>query len=188
MARTSMSSKGKSSKGGTHEAHKAAVSEQVRKLLDLETLADRKRDSLDFHDVSVASIREIIEMAFAAGVAAGKGEPAPATELDLEAVTASVKITSQIGRGRGDAKHTSQWVKGTVAGFKFECLVFPDHAESSSFELGESRISKLWLGDRLTGREVASFDRGWDVRPTSPEAAAAVDALAGGLAETVFGE
>jgi hypothetical protein len=186
MARTNKSTKGQSSKGGTHEAHKAAVSEQVRKLLDLETLADRKRDSLDFHDVSVASIREIIDMAFAAGVAAGKGEPAPATKVDLEAVTASVKITTKLGRFRGEVKHAAQWVNGTVAGFRFECLVFPEHAASSSFELGESRISKLWLGDRLTGREVASFDRGWDVRPTSPEAAAAVDALAGGLAETVF--
>jgi hypothetical protein len=184
MARTNMSSKGKSSKGGTHEAHKAAVSEQVRKLLDLETLADRKRDSLDFHDVSVASIREIIEMAFAAGVAAANGAPVPVTKWDLQAITASVTITSQVSGGR----NTPQWLKGTVASFQFECLVFPEHAESSSFELGESRISKLWLADRLTGREVASFDRGWDVRPTSPEAAAAVDALAGGLAETVFGK
>jgi hypothetical protein len=35
--------------------------------------------------------------------------------------------------------------------------------------------------------EVANFDRGWDVRPTSDEAAAIVDFLAAGLAQHIFG-
>lgn len=174
----------KTGKGSNHEGHKAAVSEQVRAMLDLETLADRRRDSLDFHEISVANIRAIIEMAFAAGLDAAAGKPVPTIDADPEAVTASVRITSQVARG----KHTAQWVKGTVASFKFECLVFPEHAESESFELGQSRISKLWLSDAITGRPAASFDRGWDIRPTSTLAGAAIDALAGGLAETVFGK
>ncbi len=61
----------------TYAAHREALSEQVRKLLDLETLADRKRDSLDFHDISVSSIRAIIAAAFDAGVQAASGKPAP---------------------------------------------------------------------------------------------------------------
>lgn len=36
-------------------------------MLDLETLETRNHDALDFHDMSVASIRRVIEMAYAAG-------------------------------------------------------------------------------------------------------------------------
>lgn len=79
------------------------------------------------------------------------------------------------------------WVSGTIAGHRFEALVFPEHAESESYELADSRISKLWLGEVATQREVANFDRGWDLLPTTPAAKAIVDLLAAGLAETVWG-
>ncbi len=50
----------------------ARAMEDVRKHLDLETLETRNRDSLDFHDLSVASIRRVIEIAFEAGFAVGQ--------------------------------------------------------------------------------------------------------------------
>ena len=49
----------------------AAAAEAVRERLGLETLADRKRDALDFHDISVAAIRDVIDIAFTAGWDAG---------------------------------------------------------------------------------------------------------------------
>jgi len=36
-------------------------------MLDLDTLETRNHDALDFHDISVESIRRVIEMAYAAG-------------------------------------------------------------------------------------------------------------------------
>ena len=49
----------------------AAAAEAIRQRLGLETLADRKRDALDFHDISVAAIRDVIDIAFSAGWDAG---------------------------------------------------------------------------------------------------------------------
>src|SRR6478672_7382051 len=51
------------------------------------------------------------------------------------------------------------WVSGTIADHRFDALVFPEHAEVPEYELGDSRISKLWIqriSDRLT---VVNFDR-----------------------------
>ncbi len=79
------------------------------------------------------------------------------------------------------------WVVGTIAGHQFDALVFREHADSEAFELGTSRISKLWLRHGETRQTAANFDRGWDVRPTTPLAATIVDLLAAGLAEHVFG-
>jgi hypothetical protein len=79
------------------------------------------------------------------------------------------------------------WVIGKIAGHRFEALVFPEHAESSDFELADSRISKLWMRNMDTGATAAEFDRGWVTQPTSPAAAAIVHVLAAGLAEHVYG-
>ncbi len=79
------------------------------------------------------------------------------------------------------------WVVGTIAGHRFDALVFPEHADRADFELEDSRISKLWLKQLDNHATVANFDRGWDIRPTTPLAAAIVDVLAAGLAEHVFG-
>ena len=78
------------------------------------------------------------------------------------------------------------WVVGTIAGHRFDALVFPEHAASPDFELGDSRISKLWLKQSDNQATVANFDRGWDVRPTTDVAATIVDLLAAGLAETIY--
>ena len=49
----------------------AAAAEAIRQRLGLETLADRQRDALDFHDLPVAAIRDAIAIAFDAGYDAG---------------------------------------------------------------------------------------------------------------------
>jgi len=49
----------------------AATAGKVRDLLGLQTLETRGRDDLDFHDISVTSIRDAIQLAFEAGWDAG---------------------------------------------------------------------------------------------------------------------
>ena len=78
------------------------------------------------------------------------------------------------------------WVCGQMNGHRFNVLVFPEHAEIESYELGDSKISKLWVQRLADKAEVANFDRGRDVRPTTAEAAAIVDFLAAGLADHIF--
>jgi hypothetical protein len=51
----------------------ALLLEIAAKHFHLETLETRNSDSLDFHDVSVWSIRAALEAAFAAGQAAARG-------------------------------------------------------------------------------------------------------------------
>jgi hypothetical protein len=58
-----------------HHAAISATLEWTRRRLRLETLEERGSDRLDFHDISVASIRDIIEKAFADGYAAAKNQP-----------------------------------------------------------------------------------------------------------------
>jgi hypothetical protein len=79
------------------------------------------------------------------------------------------------------------WVYGTIAGHRFDALVFPEHAESETYELGTSKISKLWVQRLADKKTVVNFDRGWDVRPTDDLATRIMDFLAAGLADTVFG-
>jgi hypothetical protein len=80
------------------------------------------------------------------------------------------------------------WVIGRLNGHRFDALVFPEHADYPDYELGESRISKLWIKRLSDDRTVCNFDRGWDVRPTTKLAAAIVDFLAAGLAERTYGK
>ena len=46
---------------------KKTIDRIARDILGLETLETRKRDSLDFHDLAVWSIKEALEAAYAAG-------------------------------------------------------------------------------------------------------------------------
>ncbi len=79
------------------------------------------------------------------------------------------------------------WVCGTIAGYRFNALVFAEHAECPDYELGDSRISKLWIA-RLKNKEtVFNWDRGMDQPATSAKTQAVVDFLADGLAEHVYG-
>ena len=84
------------------------------------------------------------------------------------------------------ASGSGTWVIGTIAGFRFNALVFPEHADCESYELGDSKISKLWLQWIADKTTVLNFDRGWDVRPTDATAIAVMDFLAAGLAEHIY--
>jgi hypothetical protein len=65
-------------------------------------------------------------------------------------------------------------------------LVFPEHAENREWEIGDSRISKLWPKRLADDRTVFNWDRGADVPALDTAAAAIVDFLAGGLADVVY--
>lgn len=108
----------------------------------------------------------------------------PAPPADDDDLLATLRITGNKGRQSAGGR----WVSGGIAGHTFEALVFPEHAECASYELGESRISKLWVREQATKRTVANFERGWDIEPTTETAKRIVDLLAAGLAETVFGK
>jgi hypothetical protein len=85
------------------------------------------------------------------------------------------------------ASGSGTWVMGTIHGHRFEALVFPEHAMSPDYELGDSRISKLWI-QRLADEEtVFNFDRGLDVAAEDATVQAIVDFLAAGLAEHTYG-
>ena len=96
----------------------------------------------------------------------------------------SLKIAKTEGR---QLNAPGTWVSGTIAGHTFQVLVFEDHAENEDYELGTSRISKLWLRRQADRQVVANFDRGWDIEPATDTAREIVDFLAAGIAEHVFG-
>ncbi len=80
------------------------------------------------------------------------------------------------------------WVTGTMAGHRFEALVFPEHAENPDYEIDDSRISKLWVQRIEDHATVYNWDRGADIEPVTPLAAKIVGLLAAGLAEFIYGE
>lgn len=104
-------------------------------------------------------------------------------KLSIAAMEARLVITAverQPGGGAG------VWVKGRVAGHRFEGLAFPGHADQPEHGLGRSRLSKLWV-QRLSDRAVVfSWDRGADVPAVDAAATAVVDFLAAGLADRAF--
>ena len=93
-----------------------------------------------------------------------------------------LRITKTTRRAAGGGT----WVIGTIAGYRFDALVFPEHAENPAFELDDSRISKLRLQRLADKTTVLNFDRGWDIRPADANAAAVMDFLAAGLADYVY--
>jgi hypothetical protein len=92
--------------------------------------------------------------------------------------------TTRISRQREGG--AGVWVTGRISDHRFDALVFPEHAENPEYELGLSRISKLWVRRNSDKATVLNFDRGWDVRPTTEVAAQIADFLAAGLADHVF--
>ena len=79
------------------------------------------------------------------------------------------------------------WVQGSLNEHRFEALLFPEHAEDAAYELGDSRISKLWILRRADDRTVFNFDRGMDLPPIDEVAQQIAGFLEAGLAEHVFG-
>jgi len=104
-----------------------------------------------------------------------------ATNDDLE-IGDDLTITKITRQAAG----AGTWVCGRLNGHRFDALVFPEHAEVETYELGQSQISKLWLQRLADQTEVANFDRGWDVQSTTAEASAIVDFLCAGLADHVY--
>ena len=81
------------------------------------------------------------------------------------------------------------WVCGTVNGeYRFDALVFPEHAENREWEIGDSRISKLFVQRLADKRTVYNWDRGMDSPALTGAAAAAVEFLCTGLADFVYPE
>ena len=80
------------------------------------------------------------------------------------------------------------WCRGTVAGCRFEALVFAGHAECAEWEIDQSRISKLWVQRLADKKTVYSWDRGLDIAAADTTAQAIVDFLAAGLADFVYAE
>jgi hypothetical protein len=93
-----------------------------------------------------------------------------------------LQITKTTRRASGGGT----WVCGTIAGHRFDALVFPEHAESEEYELGQSRISKLWLKRLADKQTVFNWDRGLDQDATTDLARAIVDFLAAGLADHIY--
>ena len=75
-----------------------------------------------------------------------------------------------------------------VVGGRFDALVFPEHAENPEWEIGDSRISKLWIQRLADKRTVFNWDPGADVPAADDIAAQIVDFLAGGIADFVYAE
>ena len=81
------------------------------------------------------------------------------------------------------------WVSGTINDeYRFDALVFADHADSEEYELDDSKISKLWIQRTADKRTMFNFDRGLDVPAANTETQVIVDFLGTGLADLVYAE
>ena len=80
------------------------------------------------------------------------------------------------------------FVIGRLNGHHFDAIVFAEHPKYPDFELGDSRITKLWLQRMADKATVASFNRSWDMRPATDIAQAIVDFLAANLAKHIYGK
>ncbi len=78
------------------------------------------------------------------------------------------------------------YIGGSLNGHRFEALVFPEHADNPEWELGDSKISKLWIKRLEDGKTVFNWDRGADVPAENKTVQQIVDFLCAGLAEHTF--
>jgi hypothetical protein len=100
-------------------------------------------------------------------------------DLDLRY---DLEITKATRRAAG----AGTWVCGTLHGHRFDALVFPEHADNPEWEMGDSRISKLWIQRMADKQTVFNWDRGADVPAADAIAGQIVDFLAGGLADHIY--
>ena len=106
-------------------------------------------------------------------------KPQDAADLDIGYDFEILKTTRR-------AAGSGTWVIGRIAGYRFDALVFPEHAENPEWELCDSRISKLWLS-RIANKETSfNWDRGLDIPAVSENAQAVVDFLANNLATHIY--
>jgi hypothetical protein len=78
------------------------------------------------------------------------------------------------------------WVCGTMSGHRFDALAFREHADNPDWEIGVSRISKLFIRRLADKRITFNWDRGADVPAADELTQAIVDFLAGGLADHIY--
>ena len=103
------------------------------------------------------------------------------TQHDLD-----LTITKISNRDRGSG---GSWVQGKINDdYRFDALVFSEHAEHESYELGRSKISKLWIQRLADKKTMFNFDRGLDVPAAKVEVQVVVDFLCEGLSDLVFGQ
>ncbi len=95
-----------------------------------------------------------------------------------------LEITKVTRRASG----SGTWVCGTLNGHRFDALLFLEHAENREWEIGDSRISKLWVQRLADSREVFNWDRGADVPAADATVAGIVDFLAAGLADFIYAD
>ena len=93
-----------------------------------------------------------------------------------------LEITKTSRRASG----AGTWVCGRLNGHRFDALVFPDRAENREWEIGESRISKLFIQRLADMRTVFNWDRGLDIEATDATVQAIVDFLCAGLADHTY--
>ena len=105
-----------------------------------------------------------------------------ATNPDDLDVGHDLEITKTTRRASGGGT----WVCGTLSGHRFDALVFPEHADNPDWEIGDSRISKLWIQRLADKREVFNWDRGPDRMAIDDTALQIVDFLASGLADHIY--
>src|SRR5947199_9749482 len=103
------------------------------------------------------------------------------TNDDLD-VGHDLEITKTTRRASGGGA----WVCGTMSGHRFDALVFSEHADNPEWEIGDSRISKLFIQRLADKQTVFNWDRGADIAPADAMAQAVVDFLAGGLADHIY--
>jgi hypothetical protein len=102
----------------------------------------------------------------------------------MNAYDFDLQITQNVPRRSGGGS----WVSGTIDGrYRFDGLVFAEHADSPDYELERSRISKLWIRDTATKKTVFNFDRGLDIPAADADTAAIVGFLCEGLADLIHG-
>ena len=94
----------------------------------------------------------------------------------------------RITKTTGQRQVGGVWVTGLVnERYRFDALVFAEHAESKDFELEGSRISKLWIRDKQASKTVFNFDRGLDAPAADTDTQAVVEFLCEGLADLIHG-
>jgi hypothetical protein len=74
---------------------------------------------------------------------------------------------------RPEMRNTN-WVAGRIGDYTYQAKVFET---GSKFGIRDGNISKLSIRETATRKEVAHFDRGWDVHPANELVTEMVDAL-----------